>query len=107
MHSGPGGRTDCKGLLHQEVRKAGFHVDADCSDRKMQKKVREAQLDQYNYILVVGSDEAAAGTVNVRTRDNMVRPCFYGVVAYVSTRADAPLFSRYTGSIDWQTSWMC
>lgn len=55
------------------VRKAGFYVEADCTDRKMQKKVREAQLDQYNYILVVGADEAAAKTVNVLTRDNVVR----------------------------------
>jgi len=54
------------------IRKAGFFVDADCSDRKMQKKVREAQLEQYNYILVVGAEEAAARTVNVRTRDNKV-----------------------------------
>jgi len=58
--------------VRREVRKAGFHVDADCSDRKMQKKVREAQLDQHNYILVVGAEEAAARTVNVRTRDNVV-----------------------------------
>ncbi len=36
-------------------------------------QVREAQLAQYNYILVVGEEEKAAGTVNVRTRDNQVR----------------------------------
>jgi threonyl-tRNA synthetase len=29
-------------------------------------------LAQYNFILVVGEQEAAAGTVNVRTRDNEV-----------------------------------
>lgn len=34
--------------------------------------MREAQLAQYNYILVVGAEEAAASTVNVRTRDNQV-----------------------------------
>lgn len=26
--------------LRAAIRKAGMHVDADCSDRKMQKKVR-------------------------------------------------------------------
>lgn len=40
----------------REVRKAlravKIHTDIDASDRKMQKKVREAQLEQYNYILV-------------------------------------------------------
>lgn len=34
------------------LRRAKIHVDVDPSDRKMQKKVREAQLAQYNYILV-------------------------------------------------------
>ena len=38
----------------------------------MQKKVREAQLEQWNYILVVGEGEKTHGTVNVRTRDNVV-----------------------------------
>ena len=38
----------------------------------MQKKVREAQLDQFNYILVCGESEKANETVNVRTRDNKV-----------------------------------
>jgi len=41
-------------------------------DRKMQKKVREAQVAQYNYILVVGEKERAEQMVNVRTRDNHV-----------------------------------
>ena len=54
------------------LRKAGFHVDVDMLDRKMQKKVREAQLAQYNYILVVGEKERADRMVNVRTRDNHV-----------------------------------
>ena len=35
-----------------QLRKAKLHVDVDATDRKMQKKVREAQLAQYNYILV-------------------------------------------------------
>ena len=34
--------------------------------------VRESQLSQYNYILVVGAQEEKDGTVNVRTRDNAV-----------------------------------
>jgi threonyl-tRNA synthetase len=35
-------------------------------------QVREAQLSQYNYILVVGEQEQREGNVNVRTRDNIV-----------------------------------
>lgn len=58
--------------VQRVLRGAGFHVDADLMDKKMQKKVREAQLAQYNYILVVGEAEKAEQTVNVRTRDNHV-----------------------------------
>ena len=39
-------------------------------------QVREAQLAQYNYILVVGEAERNAKTVNVRTRDNVVHGMF-------------------------------
>ena len=34
------------------LRQAHLFVDIDSADAKMQKKVREAQLAQYNYILV-------------------------------------------------------
>jgi len=50
----------------------GYYVDSDVTDKKLQKKIREAQLAQYNYILVVGEKEKDTGTVNVRTRDNVV-----------------------------------
>lgn len=58
--------------VKEELRKIHMHVDADLVDRKMQKKVREAQVAQYNYILVIGEKEKAERTVNVRTRDNVV-----------------------------------
>ena len=58
--------------VQEEVRAAGFFVDADLSHRTLNKMVRESQLAQYNYILVVGATEAEAGTANVRTRDNEV-----------------------------------
>ncbi|XP_045537656.1 threonine--tRNA ligase 1, cytoplasmic [Papilio machaon] len=46
-------------------------VDTDPGDT-LNKKVRNAQLAQFNYILVVGEREKNSGTVNVRTRDNKV-----------------------------------
>ncbi len=58
--------------VRRRIRKAGHHVEVDSTDRKMQKKVREAQLEQFNYILVVGEQEKTNDTVNVRTRDNQV-----------------------------------
>lgn len=62
----------CRSVVRAQLRAAGFFCDVDTSNNKMQKKVREAQLNQYNYILVVGEEESKAGTVNVRTRDNIV-----------------------------------
>jgi threonyl-tRNA synthetase len=38
-------------------------------------QIREGQLAQYNFILVVGDAEIAAGAVNIRTRENEVRRC--------------------------------
>ncbi|TKW09672.1 hypothetical protein SEVIR_6G118300v4 [Setaria viridis] len=52
------------------LHEAGFHVDIDMSDRTIQKKVREAQMAQFNYILVVGAQEAETGNVCVRVRDS-------------------------------------
>ena len=56
--------------VQQEVRKAGFFVDVDLTRRTLNKMVRESQLAQYNYILVVGQQEEKDDTVSVRTRDN-------------------------------------
>ncbi|KAJ4711144.1 threonine--tRNA ligase, mitochondrial [Melia azedarach] len=55
--------------VRDQIYQAGYHVDVDTTDRKIQKKVREAQLAQYNFILVVGEEEAKTGQVSVRVRD--------------------------------------
>ncbi|XP_062110256.1 threonine--tRNA ligase, mitochondrial 1 [Humulus lupulus] len=55
--------------VKDQIHHAGYYVDVDTTDRKIQKKVREAQLAQYNYILVVGEEEANTGQVSVRVRD--------------------------------------
>lgn len=38
--------------VREALRAHKFYVDVDNADKKMQKKIREAQLEQYNYILV-------------------------------------------------------
>jgi len=57
-----------RGKLHD----AGFYVDVDTSKSTFQKKVRTAQVEQYNYQLVVGKNEVENGTINIRTRENKV-----------------------------------
>ncbi|NWX84941.1 SYTC2 ligase, partial [Nothoprocta pentlandii] len=52
---------------------AGFMSDVDLDQScTLNKKIRNAQLAQYNFILVVGEKEKADNAVNVRTRDNKV-----------------------------------
>ena len=48
----------------------GFYCDADLSENKLDKKIRNAQQAYYNFIFVVGREEAESGCVNVRARDN-------------------------------------
>lgn len=58
--------------VRQVLHDAGFYVDSDLSDKKLQKKIRESQLAQYNYILVVGEKEFETKTANVRTRFDFI-----------------------------------
>jgi threonyl-tRNA synthetase len=47
---------------------AGLRVDIDRTSERMQKKIRDAQLQKIPYMLVVGEREAAEGKVAVRLR---------------------------------------
>ncbi|CAM4623046.1 unnamed protein product [Lepidochelys olivacea] len=57
----------------REFFEAGFMADVDLDHScTLNKKIRNAQLAQYNFILVVGEKEKVNNAVNVRTRDNKV-----------------------------------
>jgi len=59
--------------VRKTIYEAGFECDLDADDGDtLNKKIRNGQLAQYNFILVVGEKESLNGTVNVRTRDNKV-----------------------------------
>jgi len=59
--------------VKKEIYEAGFMCDVDIDHGDtLNKKIRNAQLAQYNFILVVGDKEKNANTVNIRTRDNNV-----------------------------------
>jgi threonyl-tRNA synthetase len=58
--------------VKREIIKAGFICDIDDSSESMNKKVRNAQLLQINYMLTVGDKEVDNKTVALRTRDNVV-----------------------------------
>ncbi|XP_053727355.1 threonine--tRNA ligase 1, cytoplasmic [Synchiropus splendidus] len=59
--------------VQQEFHNSGFMAEVDLDPGcTFNKKIRNAQLAQYNFILVVGEKEMNSNTVNVRTRDNKV-----------------------------------
>jgi len=63
------GFNDYATWLVRQLSVHGFYAEADVSGKTLQKKVREGQLAQWNYIVVLGDKEVAARAVNVRQRD--------------------------------------
>ena len=54
--------------VYQRLLDAGFRVELDDRNEKLQAKIRDAQLQKIPYMLVIGGKEAEAGTVSVRHR---------------------------------------
>lgn len=50
--------------------KAKMFVDVDFSSNTLQKKVRAAQLAQYNFVFVLGAQEVENRALNIRNRDD-------------------------------------
>lgn len=61
----------------EKVRKqlwdAGLYADADLGDNTLNKKIRNAEIAQYNFVFVVGAEEESTNTVNVRCRDDSAK----------------------------------
>ncbi|XP_066931366.1 threonine--tRNA ligase 1, cytoplasmic-like isoform X2 [Clytia hemisphaerica] len=56
-----------------DLKASDFKAEANLdAGETLNKKIRNAQLAHYNFILVVGDKEQSSNTVNVRTRDNKV-----------------------------------
>ena len=54
--------------VEAELKTAGFRVETDARNEKMNAKIRDFANQKTPYILVFGDKEEAAGTVSVRTR---------------------------------------
>ena len=55
--------------VYEELYKAKIFAEVNLSSKTLNKKVREGQLEQYNFILVVGAKEQENRSVNIRRRD--------------------------------------
>ena len=51
------------------MRAAGIRVEVDESDDRMQKKIRNAQLQKVPFMVIAGDDDVEAGAVSFRYRD--------------------------------------
>jgi len=56
------------GVIDQ-MRKAGLRVELDASDDRMQKKVRNAQVNKIPFMVIAGEEDQNAGAVSFRYRN--------------------------------------
>jgi threonyl-tRNA synthetase len=55
--------------IAKQMRTQGLRVEVDDSDDRMQKKIRNAQLQKVPFMLIAGGEDQAAGAVSFRYRD--------------------------------------
>ncbi|MEK6887091.1 MAG: threonine--tRNA ligase, partial [Nanoarchaeota archaeon] len=58
--------------VYSKLFTSGFRVEVDKRAESTPKKVRDAEMQHFNYILVVGDKELQNKTINIRTRDNKI-----------------------------------
>jgi threonyl-tRNA synthetase len=61
--------ADYLGGVIQTMRKAGIRAELDASDDRMQKKVRNAQMQKIPFMVIAGEEDQAAGAVSFRYRN--------------------------------------
>ena len=54
--------------IQAKMLEKGIRVEVDNRNETMGKRIREAQLEKINYVLVVGANEKESGTVSLRAR---------------------------------------
>jgi threonyl-tRNA synthetase len=61
--------ADYLGDVIQQMRKAGIRAELDSSDDRMQKKVRNAQMQKIPFMVIAGEEDHKAGAVSFRYRN--------------------------------------
>jgi threonyl-tRNA synthetase len=61
--------ADYLGDVMKQMRKAGIRAELDASDDRMQKKVRNAQMQKIPFMVIAGEEDQAAGAVSFRYRN--------------------------------------
>lgn len=60
--------NDYGAKIAEGLAEAGFRVESDLSNERMNAKIRDAQTQKVPYMIIVGENEQESGTVSYRTR---------------------------------------
>ena len=55
--------------VYDELKSKGYRVVLDDRNEKIGKKIREAQVEKVEYMLIIGEEEVNTNTVTIRHRD--------------------------------------
>lgn len=58
--------------ITEKLKASGFRVESDYRQEKVEHKIRDAQLEKINYMIVVGDREIEKNCITSRTRDGKV-----------------------------------
>ena len=58
--------------LEKKIRSEGISIDIDDSSESVSKKVRNAQILKYNYMIMIGDKEVKNHSLSLRARNNVV-----------------------------------
>ena len=61
--------ADYLATVVKDFKAAGIRVELDASDDRMQKKIRNAQMQKVPYMLIAGEEDQSAGKVSIRYRN--------------------------------------
>ena len=84
--------TDYLHDVVKQMKSAGIRAELDSSDDRMQKKVRNAQMQKIPYMIIAGEEDMNAGAVSFRYRNGdqkngiAIAEAIAEILATVSTR---------------------
>jgi len=87
--------------IASQVRRAGLHCTVDNSRESINKKIRNGQQLQANYMVIVGDKESTSETISVRTRDHHMIDALsveHFIRDLLKEKRDRSLFSIYSSS---------
>jgi len=64
---------DFANKVFEKLKDENLRVEIDDRNETINKKVREAQMQRYNYIITIGDKESEKKNLAIRTRDNKVK----------------------------------